>query len=45
MPAAAERAAASGGEVVTPPEETHHGWESTLRDRQGGLFTVMSREN
>ncbi|MBQ0987878.1 VOC family protein [Streptomyces sp. F63] len=45
VPAAAEHAAALGGEVVAPPEQSQHGWEATLRDSQGGLFTVTSEDH
>ncbi|MFE4538487.1 VOC family protein [Streptomyces scopuliridis] len=40
--AAARAAAAAGGLVVTPPDLTPAGEEATLRDPDGGLFTVVS---
>ncbi|KAF4408679.1 MULTISPECIES: VOC family protein [Streptomyces] len=38
----AARAAAAGGGIVTPPGNSRHGREATLRDTQGGLFTVIT---
>ncbi|MFD7441293.1 VOC family protein [Streptomyces sp. NPDC059909] len=40
--AAAERAAAAGGTVVTPPHYTPLGRVATLRDPEGGLFHLTS---
>jgi len=40
--AAAESAAAAGGMVVSPPRQGYYGREATVRDPEGGMFTVTS---
>ncbi|MFE2940094.1 VOC family protein [Streptomyces sp. NPDC059255] len=42
VPAAASAAAAAGGGVVAPPAVCASGDEATLRDPDGGLFTVVA---